>query len=145
MTESDIRQNFDLVSHISFSEFDENLQHPCQSLCNQERSWDCQSNTSSYHSTYESLLKKGASHFQSENTLLQQQSPQNYNDYVADNIEDSNCVKFQSHSLSACSVYEITCIEESKFDSIIEEGSLCVYQAHISAVYNEVLNHQEEY
>ena len=53
------------------------------------------------------------------------------NDY----IEDSNCGKSQSHSLSICSFSEIAYIEESYFALKVEEGSLCVYQAHISPEY----------
>ena len=71
LTESDISQNSDSTSYISFPEIDDNLQNSCQSLCDQERSWDYQSNPSSYYLTSDFLLQEGASHFQSENTLLQ--------------------------------------------------------------------------
>ena len=59
LTESDIGQKSDLVSHISFSEFAENLRQSCRFLSNQEGIQDCSSNPSTYHSTYESLLLEG--------------------------------------------------------------------------------------
>ena len=77
------------------------------------------------------MLQEEDSHFQSENTLLQQQYPQSYNDYVVDYIEDSNSGKYQSHSISVYSFSEIACIEESGFELMNEEGSFCVCKTHI--------------
>ena len=54
---------------------------------------------------------------------------------MADYIEDSNFGKSQSHSLSVYSFYEIAYIEELDFELMVEEGSLCVYQTHISPEY----------
>ena len=63
LTESDTRQNLDSTSYISFPEIDDSLKHSCQSLCDQEGTWDCQFNFSSYHSTSEFFLQEEASHF----------------------------------------------------------------------------------
>ena len=76
-------QNSDSTSYISFPEVDDNLQQSCQYLCDQEGSWDSQSNPSSYHSTSEVLFQDEASYSQSENSFLQQQFPQSSNASVA--------------------------------------------------------------
>ena len=51
---------------------------------------------------------------------------------MVDYIEDSNSGNSQPHNLSAYSFFEISCIEESRFELIDEEGSLCVCLTHIS-------------
>ena len=66
------------------------------------------------------MLQEGDAHFQSENTLFQQHSPQSYNAFVANYIENSNYGKSQSHSLSICSFSEIAYIEESYFELMVE-------------------------
>ena len=63
-TERDMSQNSDSTSYISFPEVDGNLQQSCQYLCDQEGSWDSQSNPSSYHSTSEVLFQDEVSYFQ---------------------------------------------------------------------------------
>ena len=63
-TERDMSQNSDSTNYISFLEVDYNLQQSCQSLCDQEGSWDSQSNPSSYHSTSEVLFQDEVSYFQ---------------------------------------------------------------------------------
>ena len=45
-------------------------------------------------------------------------------------IENFNAEKFQFHSPSAYSFFEIACIEESNLELMVEEGPLCVYQTH---------------
>ena len=51
---------------------------------------------------------------------------------MVDYIEDSNSGKSWSHNILVCSFFEISCIEESSFELIDEEGSLCVCLTHIS-------------
>ena len=47
-------------------------------------------------------------------------------------IENFNAEKFQFHSPSAYSFFEIACIEESNLELMVEEGPLCVYKTQIS-------------
>ena len=65
-----MNQNSDSSSYISFPEVDDNLQQSCQYLCDQEGSWDGQSNPSSYYSTSEVLFQDEAAYSQSENSFL---------------------------------------------------------------------------
>jgi len=67
LTEVDIDQSSDSTSYVSLPEIDDDLQHSCLSLSDQERGWDCQSDPSSYYSTSEFLLQEEASPSQSEN------------------------------------------------------------------------------
>ena len=69
-TERDIIQNYDSTSYICFPEVDDNLQQSCQSLCDQEGSWDGQSNPSSYYSTSEVLFQDEVTYSQSENSFF---------------------------------------------------------------------------
>ena len=119
LTEVDISQNSNSTSYFSFPETDDSLQHSCIYLYDQERSWDCQSNPSSYYSTPKIFPHEETSHVQSENTLLQQELLKNYNVYVDDCIENSNSGKWQSDSPSTCS--EISSKEESDLESELEE------------------------
>ena len=132
LTEIDISQNFVSTCYISLPEINDSLQHSCQSFCDQEGSWDCQSNFSSYHSTSEIWLQEEAAHVQSENTLLQQQFLQSYNTFVVDYIENSNSGKYQSYNPSTCTFSVIARKEESNFELIVEEGPLCGFQIQIS-------------
>ena len=84
-------------------------------MCDQEGSWECQSNASPYDSTYEFLLMEEAAPFKSENPLLQQHSLQSYNTYLVDYIENSISGKYLSNNPSACSFTEIARKEESYF------------------------------
>ena len=118
MTEVDISQRSVSTSYISFPETDASLQHSYHSLCDQEISWDCKSNISSYYSSPESLSQEEDAHVQSENPLLQQQSLQNYSVFVDDCIENSNSRKWQSDSPSTCS--KISSKEESDLESMLE-------------------------
>ena len=52
-----------------------------------------------------------------------------------DYIDESSYGKYQSHSRSVYSFSEISCIEESDFELMVEEGYLCVYPSHISPEY----------
>ena len=63
-TKKDMSQNSDSSSYISFLEVDDNLQQSCQYLCDQEGSWDGQSNPSSYYSTSEVLFQDEATYSQ---------------------------------------------------------------------------------
>ena len=94
LTERDTSQNYDSTNYISFLQIDDNLQQTCQSLCDQEGSWDCQSDPSSYYSSSEILLQEEASHFQPENTILQQQFLRITNTYVADYIKNYDSGNF---------------------------------------------------
>ena len=87
-------QNSDSSSYISFSEVDDNLQQSCQSLCDQEGSWDVQSNPSSYYSTSEVLFQDEAAYSQSENSFLQQQFPLSSNASVGDYIKNFDSGNF---------------------------------------------------
>ena len=87
-------QNFDSTSYISFPEVDDNFQQSCQSLCDQEGSWDGQSNPSSYYSTSKVLFQDEAAYSQSENSFLQQQFPLNYNASVGDYIKNYDSGNF---------------------------------------------------
>ena len=87
-------QNYDSTNYISFPKVDDNLQQSCQSLCEQEGSWDGQSNPSSYYSTSEVLFQDEAAYSQSENSFLQQQFPLSSNAYVGDYIKNSNSGNF---------------------------------------------------
>ena len=71
LTESDISQNSDSTSYISFSETDDSLQHSCQSLCGQEGSGEYHLDCPSYHSAPEILSQKEDVPVQSEIPLLQ--------------------------------------------------------------------------
>ena len=93
LTKNDIIQNSDSLSYICFLEIDKYLQNSCQSLCDQEKSSNCQSNHSSYYSTSKILLQEEGAHFQSENTILQQQFLQSSNTYVTDYEENVNSRK----------------------------------------------------
>ena len=77
-------------------------------------------------------MLQGATHFQSENTLLQQQFLQSYNTYVVDYIENSNSGKSQSYSPCTYLFSEIASKEESYLELRVEERPLCVYQTRIS-------------
>ena len=94
LAEIDISQSSDAASYLSFPEANNSLQQSCQSLCDQEGSWDFQSNCSSYHSTSEILLQEEATHVQSENTLLQQQFLQRHNMFYEE------CNKHVTNSVS---------------------------------------------
>ena len=88
LTEVDIDQSSASTSYISLPEIDDDLQHSCHSLCDQERSWDCKSNISSYYSAPESLSQEEDAPVQSENPLLQQRYLQNYSFSMDDCIEN---------------------------------------------------------
>ena len=79
LTKIDMSQSSDSASYLSFPEANISSQHSCQSLCDQEGSWDCQSNCSSYHSTSEILLQEEDVPVQSVVTLLQLQYLQSHN------------------------------------------------------------------
>ena len=119
-------QNSDSTSYISFPKVDDNLQQSCQSLCDQEGSWDGQSNPSSYYSTSEVLFQDEAAYSQSENSFLQQQFPLSSNAYVGDYIKNSNYRNFQSYSPSTCLFFEVSSKEESDFELMVEEIPLSV-------------------
>ena len=87
-------QNSDSSSYISFPEVDVNLQQSCQSLCDQEGSWDGQSNPSSYYSTSEFLFQDEVAYSQSKNSFLQQQFPLSSNAFVGDYIKNSDSANF---------------------------------------------------
>ena len=93
MTEVDINQSSDSTSYVSLPEIDDDLQHSCLSLSDQERGWDYQSDPSSYYSTSEFLLQEEASPSQSENSFSQLQYFESYNACVIDYIEDDNSRK----------------------------------------------------
>ena len=93
LTKVDIDQSSVSTIYISLPETDDDLQHSCHSLCDQERGWDCQSNPSSYYSTSEFLLQEEAPPSQSENSFSQQQSLERYNACVIDYREDDNSGK----------------------------------------------------
>ena len=84
LTEVDIDQSSDSTSYISLPEIDDDLQHSCLSLCDQERGWDFQSDPSSYYSTFKFLLQEEASPSQSENSFSQLQYLESYNACVID-------------------------------------------------------------
>ena len=92
LTEIDISQSSDSTSYLSFPEGKNSLQHSCQYLCDQEGSWDCQSNCSSCHPTSEILLQEEVAPVQSVATLLQLQSLQSHNvfyEYCNQHVENS--------------------------------------------------------
>ena len=93
-------QNSDSTIYISFLEVDHNLEQYCQSLCDQEGSWDGQSNPSSYYSTSEVLFQDEATYSQLENSFLQQRFPLSSNASVGDYIKNSDSANFQSYSPS---------------------------------------------
>ena len=132
LTEIDIIQSSNSSSYLCFPEANNSSQYFFQSLCDQEGSWDCQSNLCPYDSTSEFLLLEEASHFKSENPLLQQHSLQSYNTYVVDYIENSIFGKYQSYNPFACSFSKISRKEELDFVLMVEEGPLCVFQTQIS-------------
>ena len=96
--EVDIDQSSISTGYISLPETDDDLQHSCHSMCDQERGWDCQSNPSSCYSTSEFLLQEEASPSQSENSFSQLQSLESYNACVIDYTKDGNSRKSQSCS-----------------------------------------------
>ena len=120
MTEVDIDKSSDSTSYISLPEIDDDLQHSCLSLCDQERGWDCQSDPSSYYSTSELLLQEEASPPQSENSFSQPRSLESYNACVIDYIEDDNSGKSQSCSPSTCSFFENESKYKSDFEIVVE-------------------------
>ena len=93
-------QNSDSTSYISFPEVDDNLQQSFHSLCDQEGSWDVQSNPSSYYSTSKVLFQDEAAYFQSENSFLRQQFPLSSNASVGDYIKNFDSANFQSYNPS---------------------------------------------
>ena len=101
-------------------------------MCDQEGSWDCQSDFSSHHSTFEIWLQEEVAHDQSQNTQMQQQLTRSYNAYLVDYIENSNFGKSQSYSPSACLFSEIASNEESDLEFRVEERPLYAYQTQIS-------------
>ena len=103
LAEVDIDQSSVSTSYISLPETDDDLQHSCHSLCDQERGWDCQSNPSSCYSTSEFLLQEEASPSQSKNSFSQQQSLESYTACVIDYTKDDNSGKSQSCSPCTCS------------------------------------------
>ena len=130
-TERDMSQNSDSTNYISFLEVDDNFQQSCQSFCDRQRSWDCQSNSSLDYSTSEILLQEEVAPSQSENSILQQQSLQSYNTCVIDYIENDNSGKSQSCSPSTCSFSEIASKEKSDFEIMVEGRPLHVDQIQI--------------
>ena len=66
LIEVDIDQSSVSTNYISFPEANDSLQHSCHSLCDQERSWDCKSNPSSYYSAPASLSQEDDAPVQSE-------------------------------------------------------------------------------
>ena len=121
-TETDVSQNSDSSSYISFPEVDDNLQQSCQSLCDQEGSWDVQSKPSSYYSTSEVLFQDEVVYSQSENSFLQQQYPLNSNASMGDYIKkNSNSVNFQSYSPSTYLFSENTIKEKSSLGLELEK------------------------
>ena len=106
LTEVDIDQSSDSTSYISLPEIDDDLQHSCHSLCDQEKGWDYQSDPSLYYSTSKFLLQEEASPSQSENSFSQQQSLESYNACVIDYTENDNSGKYQSCDPSTCSFPE---------------------------------------
>ena len=135
MTEVDIDQSSYSTNYISLPEIDDDLQHFCHSLCDQERGWDCQSNPSSYYSTSKFLLQEEASPSQSENSFSQQQSLESYNACVIDYTEDDDSRKYQSCSPSTCSFSENESKEKSYFEIVVEGRPLHIDQIHISPKY----------
>ena len=73
LTEKDMSQNSNSTSYISFVGVGDNLQHPCQPPCDQERSVEYHSNCTSYHSASEILFQGEDAPMKSENTLFPQQ------------------------------------------------------------------------
>ena len=115
MTKVDIDQSYVSTNYSSLPETDDELQHSCHSLCDQERGCDCQSNPSLYYSTSEFLLQEEASPSQSENSFSQQQSLESYNACVIDYIEDDDSRKYHSCSPSTCLFSENASKEELGF------------------------------
>ena len=111
------------------------MQHSCHSLCDQERGWDCQSNTPSYYSTSRILIQQEAAPSQSENFSLQPQSLQSYNTHVIDYIENDNSGKSQACSPATCLFSEIASKEKSDFEIMVEGRPLHVDQIQISPEY----------
>ena len=136
-------QNSDSTNYTSFSEVDDNLKQSCQSLCYQEGSWVGQSNPSSYYSTSKVLFQDEVSYYQSENSFLQQKFPLSSNSYVGDYIKNSNFGNFQSYSLSTCLFFEVASKEESYFELMVEERTLCV--DHIKSFPENSHEHTKPY
>ena len=132
LTEVGIGQSSVSTSYISLPETDDNLHHSCHSLCDQERGWDCQSNSSSYYSTYKSLLQEEATPSQLENSSLHQQSLQSYNTCVIDYIENDNYGKYQFCGPPTCLFSEIASKEKTDFEIMVEGRTLHVDQIQIS-------------
>ena len=90
-------------------------------MCDQEGSWDVQSNPSSYYSTSEVLFKDEDAYSQSENFFLQQQFPLNSNAFVCDYIKNSDSTNFQSYSPSTYLFSENTLKEKSSLGLELEK------------------------
>ena len=112
LIEVDIDQSSVSTSCVSLPKTNDDLHHSCHSMCDQERGWDCQSNPSSYYSTFKILLQEEAAPSQSENSFLQQKSIQSYNTHVIDYIENDNSRKYQACSPSTCLFSKIASKEE---------------------------------
>ena len=81
------------------------------------------------------MLQEEATHFQSENSILQQQLLQSSNIYVGDYIKNSNSRNFQSYSPSTCLFSKIERKEGLDFEIMVEERHLRVDQIQISHEY----------
>ena len=112
-------------------------------MCDQEGSWDGQSNPSSYYSTSEVLFQDEATYSQSKKIFLQQQFPLSSNASVGDYIKNSDYGNFQSYSLSTCLFFEVASKEESDFELMVEEKPLGV--DHIQNFPENLHEHTKPY
>ena len=136
LADVDIDQSSNSTSYISLPKTDDDMQHSCHSLCDQERGCDFQENPSSYYSTSEFLLQEEASPSQSKNSFSQLQSLESYNACVIDYTEDDNSGKSQSCSPSTCSFSKNASKEKSDFEIVVEGRPLHVDQIQISPKYS---------